>query len=74
MRYRDFQQRMRNVNRFEVIDQRAVNAKPGRIVIVYDADVEVAFQDNGRTFKVFLSDPGDPGKYRDEEAEENIIR
>lgn len=45
-----------NVDRFEVIDHRAVNESPGRVLVVYDASLMISFQDDGHTLKVFLSD------------------
>lgn len=47
------------VNRFEVIDHRAANGGPRRILTVYStsAKLELSLQDDGKTLKVFLSDP-----------------
>lgn len=56
MNYKDFEQRLVNVDRFEVIDHRAVNDGPVRVFIVHDAQLMIAFQDDGHTLKVFLSD------------------
>ena len=39
------------VTRFEVID---VNA--GRLIVRYGVDVELSYQDDGRTLKVFMKD------------------
>jgi hypothetical protein len=38
-----------NVTRFEVIDEH------GRALVRHDCAVELSYQDNGRTLKVFLS-------------------
>lgn len=42
------------VNRFEVIDHTV--EKLGRILVKYGVDVELSFQDDGKTLKVFLTD------------------
>jgi hypothetical protein len=56
--YTEFEQRLVNVDRFEVIDHRApvLSGKPARVLVVHDAIVQVTFQDDGHTLKVFLSD------------------
>lgn len=46
------------VTRFEVIDH--TTEAGGRLLVRYGVKVEAAFQDQGRTMKVFLSDPPDP--------------
>lgn len=53
-----------NVNRFEVVDCRATVNGAGRAFVAYDVGVELAYQDDGRTLKVFLRDregPADAG-------------
>ena len=42
--------RDKNINRFEVIDE------TGRVVVKYDVSVELNYQDDGQTLKVFLQD------------------
>ena len=42
--------RDKNINRFEVIDE------TGRVVVKYDVSVELNYQDDGKTLKVFLKD------------------
>jgi hypothetical protein len=42
--------RDKNINRFEVIDE------TGRVVVKYGVSVELLYQDDGRTLKVFLKD------------------
>lgn len=46
------------VTRFEVIDHTTEGA--GRLLVRYGVKVEASFQDDGRTMKVFLTDPPDP--------------
>lgn len=46
--------REEHVTRFEVIDHRT--GGEGRIFTSYAAKVELSYQDNGKTLKVFLSD------------------
>lgn len=46
-----------NVTRFEVIDHTSEGV--GRVLVQYGVKVEVDFQDDGRTMKVFLRD-GEP--------------
>lgn len=50
------------VTRFEVIDHTTEGA--GRLLVRYGVKVEAAFQDQGRTMKVFLTDPPDPDQAR----------
>jgi|TARA_B110000483_G_scaffold221969_1_gene278475 hypothetical protein len=38
------------VTRFEVIDE------SGRVIVKYDVSVELNYQDDGKTLKVFLKD------------------
>ena len=46
------------VTRFEVIDHReSMGADQGRTLVLHDIAVELAYQDAGRTLKVFLHDP-----------------
>lgn len=47
------------VTRFEVIDH-TTERGPDRLLVRYGVKVEAAFQDQGRTMKVFLTDPPDP--------------
>tara|TARA_R110000772_G_scaffold94409_2_gene192278 strand:+ start:1062 stop:1259 length:198 start_codon:yes stop_codon:yes gene_type:complete len=42
--------RDKTINRFEVIDE------TGRVVVKYDVSVELNYQDDGKTLKVFLKD------------------
>jgi hypothetical protein len=42
--------RDKNINRFELIDE------TGRVVVKYDVSVELNYQDDGKTLKVFLKD------------------
>ena len=42
--------RDKNINRFEVIDE------TGRVVVKYDVSVELNYQNDGKTLKVFLKD------------------
>ena len=42
------------VTRFELIDHTARNSL--RAVVRYDCSVELSYQDNGKTLKVFLKD------------------
>ena len=42
--------RDKTINRFEVIDE------TGRVIVKYDVSVELNYQDDGRTLKVFLKD------------------
>ena len=42
--------RDKNINRLEVIDE------TGRVVVKYDVSVELLYQDDGKTLKVFLKD------------------
>ena len=45
---------MSKVNRFEVIDH--TSEKLGREIVKYGVDVELSFQDDDKTLKVFLTD------------------
>lgn len=54
---RDYEYPLPEVTRFEVIDHRKDAPTPGRVVVAYDARIQVSTQDDGRTMKVFLSDP-----------------
>lgn len=45
---------MSKVNRFEVIDH--TSEKLGRELVKYGVDVELSFQDDDKTLKVFLTD------------------
>ena len=42
------------VNRFEVIDH--TSEKLGRELVKYGVNIELSFQDDGKTLKVFLTD------------------
>ena len=42
--------RDKNINRFEVIDE------TGRVIVRYGVSVELNYQDDGKTLKVFLKD------------------
>ena len=42
--------RDKNINRFEVID------KTGRVIVKHGVSVELSYQDDGQTLKVFLQD------------------
>jgi len=42
------------VNRFEVIDH--TSEKLGRELVKYGVEVDLSFQDDGKTLKVFLTD------------------
>ena len=42
--------RDKTINRFEVIDE------TGRVIVKYDVSVELNYQDDGKTLKVFLKD------------------
>ena len=42
--------RDKTINRFELIDE------TGRVVVKYDVSVELNYQDDGKTLKVFLKD------------------
>jgi hypothetical protein len=42
--------RDKNINRFELIDE------TGRVIVKYDVSVELNYQDDGKTLKVFLRD------------------
>ena len=42
--------RDKNINRFELIDE------TGRVIVKYDVSVELNYQDEGKTLKVFLKD------------------
>jgi hypothetical protein len=50
---------VRGLRRFEVIDHRMESVTNDRVraFAAYGAMVELSFQDQGRTLKVFLSDP-----------------
>jgi len=48
-------QHIDKVTRFEVIDH--TKKQRGRIVVEYGIKVEVSIQDDGKTMKVFLTDP-----------------
>ena len=43
-----------SVTRFEVIDH--TKQKLGRVLVKYDTNVELSFQDDNKTLKVFLTD------------------
>ena len=43
------------VTRFEVIDHRYLGS--GRVFVAWPATVELSYQDDGRTLKVFVTDP-----------------
>lgn len=45
---------MSKVNRFEVIDH--TSEKLGRELVKYGVEVDLSFQDDGKTLKVFLTD------------------
>ena len=45
------------VTRFEVIDE------SGRVIVKYDVSVELTYQDDGKTLKVFLKDKKLRGHY-----------
>jgi hypothetical protein len=51
--------RARKVTRFEVIDE------SGRVYVKYGVEVELSYQDDGRTLKVFVRSKG-------EEAEKQV--
>ena len=51
---------IKKVNRFEVIEHK--NKKGGRIVVMYDVDVDVSIQDEGKTMKIFLTDKNHDSK------------
>ena len=42
--------RDKNINRFELIDE------TGRVIVKYDVSVELNYQDDGKTLRVFLKD------------------
>jgi hypothetical protein len=44
------------VTRFEVIDYTKANKDVARVLVKYDVKVELSYQDDDRTLKVFLSD------------------
>lgn len=44
------------VTRFEVIDHRNGSLKPGRAFVVHGCKIELSYQDDGRTLKVFISE------------------
>ena len=46
---------LKGVTRFEVIDNSS--KKRGRYVVEYGVKVEASIQDEGRTLKIFLTDP-----------------
>ena len=46
---------LKEVTRFEVIDHSS--KKRGRYVVEYGVRVEASIQDEGRTLKIFLTDP-----------------
>ena len=46
---------LKGVTRFEVIDHSS--KKRGRYVVEYGVKVEASIQDEGRTLKIFLTDP-----------------
>lgn len=46
--------RIESVTRFEVIDH--TKDGEGRVLVKYDVKVELKYQDDGRTLKVFLGD------------------
>lgn len=48
------------ITRFEVIDHRKSTETPGRILVLYGIAVELSYQDDGHTLKVFLVDPNPP--------------
>ena len=52
---------MRNVTRFEVIDNREHTPTNGRILVAYNKDMKIEFdlQDSGQTIKVILGDKHD---------------
>ena len=56
----EFFEEIKKVNRFEVIDH--TNKKGGRIVVMYDVDVDVSIQDEGETMKIFLTDKNHDSK------------
>ena len=45
------------ITRFEVIDQREEAISPGRRITEHDVHLSLSYQDEGRTLKVFLTDP-----------------
>ena len=49
--------RDKTINRFEVIDE------TGRVIVKYDVSVELNYQDDGKTLKVFLKDKKLRGHY-----------
>lgn len=49
----------KDVTRFEVIDHTTNGI--GRIIVKYGVQVELSYQDNGRTLKVFLTEPEQGG-------------
>jgi hypothetical protein len=48
------EENLSKVNRFEVIDHTV--EKLGRILVKYGVEIELSFQDDGKTLKVFLTD------------------
>lgn len=56
----------KKVTRFEVIDHtsdsRSHSPHRGRVFTIYDASVELDYQDNGRTLKVFLTEALNKGE------------
>lgn len=44
----------KKITRFEVIDHRNDTKEKGRIIVAYNAEVELQVQDEGRTLKVFI--------------------
>lgn len=55
MRFESSCRLMENVTRFEVIDHRT--GGEGRILVALDVQVQLDYQDDRTTLKVFLNDP-----------------
>ena len=48
-----------SVTHFEVIDHRAQSLQRGRRVTIHGCRIELSYQDDGRTLKVFVTDRGE---------------
>ena len=47
---------VKDATRFEVIDHRKHSSNIGRAFVSRDCKIELVFQDNGKTLKVFVND------------------
>ncbi len=50
------------VTRFEVIDHRDVSPTFGRAFVAYGVEVQLSYQDEGRTLKAFVVNKKDPSE------------